>query len=64
MSVLYKPVGWNQNKVVYDALVVAAVVIYILGFIHIAPLIDPGSPLLERPLSEVLALPASGDRPT
>jgi len=25
---------------------------------------DPGSPLLERPLSEALALPASGDRST
>jgi membrane protein len=28
----------------------------------LASTIDPGSPLLERPLSEVLALPARGDR--
>ena len=37
MSVRYAPVGWNRNKIVYDVVLLAAVVAYILIFIKIAP---------------------------
>ena len=47
MSVLYRPVGWNQNKAFYDVIVAAAVVIYITAFIHIAPKFDAAPPLDE-----------------
>lgn len=36
MSVRYTPVGWNANKIVYDALLVAAVFAYVLVFIWAA----------------------------
>ena len=37
MSVRYAPVGWNRNKIVYDVVVLAAAVAYILLYIKIAP---------------------------
>ena len=37
MSVRYAPVGWNRNKIIYDVVLLAAVVAYILIFIKIAP---------------------------
>ncbi len=37
MSVRYMPVGWNRNKIIYDVVLLAAVVAYILLFIKIAP---------------------------
>ena len=37
MSVRYAPVGWNRNKIIYDVVVLAAAVAYILLFIKIAP---------------------------
>lgn len=43
MSVKYQPVLWNRNKYVYDAVLLAGVVAYILGFIHLSPLLYDGS---------------------
>ena len=37
MSVRYAPVGWNRNKIVYDLVLLAAVVAYLLLFLKIAP---------------------------
>ena len=37
MSVRYAPVGWNRNKIIYDVVLLAAVVAYILLYIKIAP---------------------------
>ena len=37
MSVRYAPVGWNRNKIIYDVVLLAAAVAYILIFIKIAP---------------------------
>ena len=36
MSVAYKPVGWNANKLFYDAALICAVCAYLLVFMHIA----------------------------
>ena len=37
MSARYVPVGWNASKLVYDAVLVAAVVLYIGIFLGVAP---------------------------
>jgi DMSO/TMAO reductase YedYZ heme-binding membrane subunit len=37
MSERYAPVGWNASKIVYDAVVVAIVGLYISAFLWIAP---------------------------
>ncbi len=37
MSVAYKPVLWDRSKIVYDAVLIAAVVAYIYIYIRVAP---------------------------
>jgi nitrite reductase/ring-hydroxylating ferredoxin subunit/DMSO/TMAO reductase YedYZ heme-binding membrane subunit len=37
MTVKYRPVQWNRNKYVYDAVVLAAIGLYLWGFIKWAP---------------------------
>ena len=37
MSVAYKVVIWNRNKLVYDAILAALVVVYLTLFLHQAP---------------------------
>lgn len=44
MSVRYTPVGWNANKIFYDALLVAAVVAYVAIFIMVAQKAGPNPP--------------------
>ena len=46
MSVAYKPVLWNRNKYIYDAMLVAMVAVYLAVFYHLAP--PPG----ETPLDD------------
>ena len=46
MSVRYTPVGWNRNKAIYDAVVVASVAAYLLLYLQVAPLFQD----LTRPL--------------
>lgn len=41
MSAQYKPVIWNKNKLIYDAVLLAAVVIYILTFVRLVPMFLP-----------------------
>jgi nitrite reductase/ring-hydroxylating ferredoxin subunit/DMSO/TMAO reductase YedYZ heme-binding membrane subunit len=43
MSVKYQPVLWNRNKYVYDAVLLGGVVVYLLAFIHLAPLLYGGA---------------------
>lgn len=38
MAASYRPVLWNRNKYVYDAVLVAGVIGYLLLFFHLAPL--------------------------
>ncbi len=38
MSVSYRPVMWNRNKLVYDAVLVLGVAAYLLAFFQLAPL--------------------------
>jgi nitrite reductase/ring-hydroxylating ferredoxin subunit/DMSO/TMAO reductase YedYZ heme-binding membrane subunit len=37
MSARYKPVGWNPTKIAYDAVLLAAIVLYVGAFMWIAP---------------------------
>lgn len=37
MSATYKPVSWNASKLVYDAVLLAAVILYVYLFVHVAP---------------------------
>jgi nitrite reductase/ring-hydroxylating ferredoxin subunit/DMSO/TMAO reductase YedYZ heme-binding membrane subunit len=41
MSVQYKPVIWNRNKLIYDAVLIAVVSIYILTFVRLVPMFLP-----------------------
>lgn len=42
MSAEYKPVLWNRNKYIYDAVLLVAVAIYILTFVRLVPSLLPG----------------------
>lgn len=37
MAVLYQPVIWNRNKIVYDVVLIACVALYIYAFLRLAP---------------------------
>ena len=37
MSARYKPVGWNPSKLAYDAIVLAAIVLYVGSFMWLGP---------------------------
>ncbi len=41
MSAQCKPVIWNRNKLIYNAVLVAAVAIYILTFVRLVPMLLP-----------------------
>ncbi len=41
MSVSYKAVQWNRQKLVYDAVLLAALGTYLVGFHQLAPRLDP-----------------------
>lgn len=45
MAVAYRPVQWNRNKWIYDAILVLSVAGYILVYTRVAPLVREGPPL-------------------
>ncbi len=49
MSATYRPVGWNRSKLIYDALLVLAVVAYALIFIRVAHVGATAGPPLDEP---------------
>ncbi len=49
MSVSYKPVQWNRNKIAYDAILVAAIIAYVQIFLRVAPRFAPAGPALDDP---------------
>ena len=57
MSATYRPVQWNRNKLLYDVILLTAVVAYILLFVKVAPLWDPETRLLS---SRILRMRAFG----
>ncbi|HUG63205.1 MAG TPA: Rieske 2Fe-2S domain-containing protein [Methylomirabilota bacterium] len=55
MSVAYKPVGWNRNKLIYDAFAVAAIAGYILAYLQIGPLLAENAAAVNRPILRMRA---------
>jgi nitrite reductase/ring-hydroxylating ferredoxin subunit/DMSO/TMAO reductase YedYZ heme-binding membrane subunit len=57
MSVRYAPVGWSRFKAIYDSVLVGGVVAYLLAYLRLAPLLQPGQPSPDGP---TLAMRAFG----
>ena len=43
MSVSYRAVGWNRQKLIYDALLLLGVGVYLAGYFWLAPRLDPNA---------------------
>jgi nitrite reductase/ring-hydroxylating ferredoxin subunit/DMSO/TMAO reductase YedYZ heme-binding membrane subunit len=57
MSAGFRAVQWNRHKLVYDALLIGGVALYIVSFLGLAPLLRPANP----PVSwEILRIRAFG----
>ena len=41
MTARYTPVGWNRSKIVYDAVLLAAITLYILIYVRLGPQLQP-----------------------
>jgi len=57
MSARYVPVSWNRNKIVYDILLVAAIIAYLFIFLRLAPNLQPAS---DQPDDQTLRMRAFG----
>ena len=55
MSASYRPVQWNRNKWLYDGVLLAAIVLYIVAFLKIAPAWTAPARLVETPILRVRA---------
>lgn len=55
MSASYRPVQWNRNKIAYDAVLAAAIGIYILTFMRLAPSLGDSSRAIETPILRMRA---------
>jgi nitrite reductase/ring-hydroxylating ferredoxin subunit/DMSO/TMAO reductase YedYZ heme-binding membrane subunit len=55
MSTAYKPVGWNRNKLIYDAILLCGVVAYILLYLKLAPLLSPSVRAIDTPILRMRA---------
>lgn len=50
MSVAYKAVNWNRNKLLYDGLLVLGVVAYLLVYLRLAPLLSTSASAVDTPI--------------
>jgi nitrite reductase/ring-hydroxylating ferredoxin subunit/DMSO/TMAO reductase YedYZ heme-binding membrane subunit len=55
MSTAYKPVGWNRNKLIYDAVLLCGVVAYILLYLKLAPLLSSSVRAVDTPILRMRA---------
>lgn len=55
MGVEYKPVIWNRNKYIYDAVLIVAVSLYIYLYIRVGPQFQGLNPPVERPVMRMRA---------
>jgi nitrite reductase/ring-hydroxylating ferredoxin subunit/DMSO/TMAO reductase YedYZ heme-binding membrane subunit len=55
MSTAYKPVGWNRNKLIYDAVLLCGVVVYVLLYLKLAPLLSPSVRAVDVPILRMRA---------
>lgn len=57
MSVSYRPVGWTRSKIIYDAVLLAGVALYLWAFTHLGPQARAAGTLLDN---QSLAIKAHG----
>jgi nitrite reductase/ring-hydroxylating ferredoxin subunit/DMSO/TMAO reductase YedYZ heme-binding membrane subunit len=50
MSHAYRPVIWNRTKAIYDAVLITAVVAYLLIYLRVAPLLSPSAAAVDDPI--------------
>ncbi|MEQ9488573.1 MAG: ferric reductase-like transmembrane domain-containing protein [Alphaproteobacteria bacterium] len=55
MSVKYRPVQWNRNKYVYDAVLVIGIAVYVYLFMQVSPMLLEVRPI-EAPVRRIRAL--------
>ncbi len=55
MSVRYKPVTWNRNKLIYDVLLLVGIVLYIWMFLEIAPAFQTVTQSVSGPIYKARA---------
>ena len=55
MGVDYKPVLWNRNKYIYDAVLLSAVAAYVYLYIRVGAPWQPHDPPVERPIMRMRA---------
>jgi len=49
MSAAYRPVIWNRNKMIYDAVLVVGIFVYVNLFLQVGPLISPAFRDIDAP---------------
>ncbi|MBY3313891.1 Rieske 2Fe-2S domain-containing protein [Rhizobium laguerreae] len=55
MSVSYKPVIWNKTKIIYDAVMLAGIFIYILIFLRLGPVMSSALRDTDLPIQRMRA---------
>lgn len=55
MSVSYKPVIWNRNKIIYDTTVLAGIVLYILIYLRLGPVVSQAMADTDVPIRRMRA---------
>lgn len=55
MSAAYKPVGWTRNKLVYDAFLLAGIVLYISLYLNLGPMLSPAMRAVDMPILKMRA---------
>jgi hypothetical protein len=48
VSASYKPVGWTGTKLVYDAVLILGICLYIIAYTRLAPAVRPAPLLLDE----------------
>ena len=55
MSASYRPVQWNAFKWLYDGVLLAAVALYVIAFLHLVPAVTDPARLVETPILRMRA---------
>jgi DMSO/TMAO reductase YedYZ heme-binding membrane subunit len=55
MSTAYKPVIWNRNKLIYDAVLIIGISLYLLIFLKLGPLLSPALQQTDLPIMRMRA---------
>lgn len=55
MSISYRPVIWNRTKMIYDAVLLAGIMTYILVFLKVGPVLSPALRAVDLPTQRMRA---------